>query len=231
MPPWTAGIGDGNEDDRTSGLKMVFCPLDLPFRESRERCKFLQFKVDPSRPWRFSPQLTKESQKTSCRGGMTMPTRTIIPSRRGYQLAACPFWPTRWMTQMSPTGGKTNLQNPRMDVTKFIRKLSTGRDTGFLESGSRAILNRTFSLDQSSPSKWTRLWTHHSWSLEIPTGGFVDAKLSWPNPFLKVPHNGFWTTFSNSDSVTTPPLDVFNSIQCNRNIFLPHITMLVLMTS
>lgn len=48
---------------------------------------------------------------------------------------------------MSPTGRKTNLQNPRMDVTKFIRKLSTGRDTGFLESGSRAILNRTFSLD------------------------------------------------------------------------------------
>lgn len=58
---------------------------------------------------------------------------------------------------MSPTGRKTNLPNPRLDATKFIRKLSTGRDTGFRKPGSRAILNRAFfapfqsvKLDQTS---------------------------------------------------------------------------------
>ena len=213
MSPWTAWIWDGYEDDRTSVLKMVFCPLNLPFRESRERSKFLEFKVNPPSSGRLSPQLPKEAQQPSCRWWMTMPTRTTTRTtgwtRRDYQLDAKPFWPTAKMTKMPPCRWKTNLQNPKMDAKKFIRKLSTGRDTGFLESGSRAILNRTFSLDQSSPSKWTRLWTHHSWSLEIPTGGFVDAKLSWPNPFTKVPHNGFWTTFSNSDSVTTPPTRCF----------------------
>ena len=136
------------------------------------------------------------------------------------------------MTQMSPTGGKTNLQNPRMDVTKFIRKLSTGRDTGFLESGSRAILNRTFSLDQSSPSKWTRLPTSHSWSLEAPTDDFDVFKLSSPNPFLKMSHNGFWTTFQFPIPLLPPyPLHDFNSIQCIRIRILPHITMLIWMTS
>jgi hypothetical protein len=53
---------------------------------------------------------------------------------------------------MSPTGGKTNLQHPKKDAKKFIRKLSTGRDTGFRESGSRVILDRTFSLDPSISS-------------------------------------------------------------------------------
>ena len=51
-----------------------------------------------------------------------------------------------------------------MDAKKFIRKLSTGRDTGFRESGSRVILDRTFSLypsiscpfSQSGPVKVDR---------------------------------------------------------------------------
>jgi len=218
MPPWTAWIGDGDEDGCTSVLQVVFCTLHLPFRESRERSKFFEFKVNPPSFGWLSPQLTKEAQQPSCRWWMPMTTqRTMIPSRRGYQLDAKPFWPTAKMTKMSPCRWKTNLQNPKMDAKKFIRKLSTSRDTGFLESGSRAILNRTFSLDPSSPSqfpvhsakvdpsKWTRLWTHHSWSLEVPTDNFDVFKPQSPNPFTKVPYNGFWTTFSNSDFITTHP--------------------------
>lgn len=56
----------------------------------------------------------------------TMTTRTTGWTRRGYQLDAEPFWPTSLNDeQMSPTGGKTNLPNPRVDGMKFIRKLST----------------------------------------------------------------------------------------------------------
>ena len=72
-------------------------------------------------------------------------------TRRSYQFDAAAVLTTQKEDKMSPAGWKTNLQDPLLDAMKFIRKLSTGRDTGFRESGSRAILNRTFSLDQSSP--------------------------------------------------------------------------------
>ena len=48
--------------------------------------------------------------------------RTMIPSRRGYQLDAAAVLTAHLETQMSPIGWKTNLQNPKMDAKKFIRK-------------------------------------------------------------------------------------------------------------
>jgi len=150
MSPTTAWIWDGDEDDCTRVLQVVFCPLDLPFRESRERSKFLKFKVNPPCFGWLSPKFTQEAQKTSCRWWMPMTTqRTMIPSRRGYQLDAAAVLTAQLETQMSPTGRKTNLQHPKKDAKKFIRKLSTGRDTGFRRPGSRVILNRVFSLDLS----------------------------------------------------------------------------------
>jgi hypothetical protein len=70
--------------------------------------------------------------------------RTTIPSWSGYQLDAAAVLTAQLETQMSPTGWKTNLQHPKKDAKKFIRKLSTGRDTGFRESGSRSYFEPDF---------------------------------------------------------------------------------------
>ena len=57
--------------------------------------------------------------------------RTGIPSWRSYQFDAAAVLTTQKDDKMSPAGWKTNLQDPLLDAMKFIRKLSTGRDTGF----------------------------------------------------------------------------------------------------
>ena len=161
---------------------MVFCPLDLPFRESRERCKFLQFKVDPPSSGRLEPKFTQESKETSCRWRMPMPTRTTRTTtgctRRSYQLDASAVLTNPVEDKLSPPDLKTNLKTHQRDAIRFIRKLSTGRDTGFRESGSRAILNRTFSLD---PVRTT----------EIPQGK-VTFSLE-PHSCNRKTHTNAWT--------------------------------------
>lgn len=41
-------VGDRDEEDCSSGLKMIFRSLDLSFTESRERRKPLELKVNPT---------------------------------------------------------------------------------------------------------------------------------------------------------------------------------------